>query len=295
MSQEEEAAIVSCGTSAGPIQFQFFRAWSPLGYDRAVELFERGFYDDTHFYRTVPNFLVQFGITYSSDQELKRFARKPINDDPQWNPRIPFEIGTVSYAGSGENSRTSQLFIAYEARKSFGTQKWETPIGKVISGMENVQNFFGGYGDMPPWGKGPVQGKVHSGRSYIDENFPRIDHFETCTVERNTSNGGTRQRDSIKDSKTKNDDDNAEGELIMNQQKNDETQIESDVLDPSMKASRKLRFRDRIQKLQSDIVQSTDESYDNWIIAMFVILVILLLLVNVIKVACRNKKTAKTS
>jgi len=32
--------------------------------------------------------------------------------------------------------------------------------------------------------KGPVQGKIYSGRAYIDENFPLTDSFETCQVER---------------------------------------------------------------------------------------------------------------
>ena len=59
----DEVSIVRCGTTAGDIALEFHRAWSPHGYDRAVELFERGFFDSTHFFRVVPNFLVQFGIT----------------------------------------------------------------------------------------------------------------------------------------------------------------------------------------------------------------------------------------
>ena len=31
--------------------------------DRAVELFDRGYYDKSHFFRVIPNFLVQFGIS----------------------------------------------------------------------------------------------------------------------------------------------------------------------------------------------------------------------------------------
>jgi len=27
---------------------------------------------------------------------------------------------------------------------------WETPLGKVVEGMENVKKFYS-YGDMPPW------------------------------------------------------------------------------------------------------------------------------------------------
>ena len=66
MTEEEnrdETAIVRCGTSKGPIAFEFHREWSPLGYDRAVELFDRGYYDKSHFFRVIPNFLVQFGIS----------------------------------------------------------------------------------------------------------------------------------------------------------------------------------------------------------------------------------------
>ena len=70
---------------------------------------------------------------------------------------------------------------------SLGTQKWETPVGKMVEGMENVRNLYSGYGDGPPFGKGPAQGKIHSGRRYIEENFPLLDHFKTCTVERGVS------------------------------------------------------------------------------------------------------------
>lgn len=37
---------------------------------------------------------------------------------------------------------------------------------------------------MPPWGKGPVQGKIHSGPSYIEDNFPKLDKFNHCKVQR---------------------------------------------------------------------------------------------------------------
>jgi cyclophilin family peptidyl-prolyl cis-trans isomerase len=88
-----EEAIVKCGTSKGPIVMLLHRDWSPNGYDRATELFEKvsvdlwlcidkhcddttiqtkaislfmwwhSFYDGSHVYRAVPGFLVQFGIT----------------------------------------------------------------------------------------------------------------------------------------------------------------------------------------------------------------------------------------
>jgi cyclophilin family peptidyl-prolyl cis-trans isomerase len=159
-------AIVRCGTSKGDIVMEFHRAWSPNGFDRAVSLFERGFYDYTHFYRVVKDFLVQFGITYSDDKELKHEANQPILDDPQLEPKIPFQMGTISYAGSGPNSRTSQLFIAYVAAKSFGTELWETPVGKVIEGMDHVQAFYS-YGKYVAIQKGAMESfPIYD--SYID-------------------------------------------------------------------------------------------------------------------------------
>jgi cyclophilin family peptidyl-prolyl cis-trans isomerase len=107
----------------------------------------------------LPKFLVQFGISYSKNNELQSFAKKTIYDDPRQllannsnNQKIiNFESGIISYAGNGPNSRTSHLFISYGSAPSLGTELWETPIGKVIgSGMIDVaENFYGGYGDEP--------------------------------------------------------------------------------------------------------------------------------------------------
>ena len=40
-SKMGEEALVSCGTTKGPIVMRMHRDWSPNGYDRVVELFER--------------------------------------------------------------------------------------------------------------------------------------------------------------------------------------------------------------------------------------------------------------
>jgi len=104
-----------------------------------------------------------------------------IPDDPKIFPEIPFNEGTISFAGSGPDSRSSQLFIAYGGSKSLGVSPWETPIGEVTDGMENIRSLNSEYGDMPPWGKGPLQNKIRNrGRSYIDEEFPKLDYFKNC-------------------------------------------------------------------------------------------------------------------
>jgi peptidyl-prolyl cis-trans isomerase A (cyclophilin A) len=113
-----------------------------------VELFERHYFDNSHFFRAVPKFLVQFGISYSKDKELQHFSKQHIQDDPKHDPPIEFHPGIISYAGSGPNSRTSQMFISYGSAESLGRELWETPIGKVIKGMDAAELFYS-YGDMP--------------------------------------------------------------------------------------------------------------------------------------------------
>lgn len=177
-----EDVIVHCTTTAGPITMILHRAWSPQGYARAKALFERGYFDQSHFFRVVPHFLVQFGISYTTNEDLKRFAESRIEDDPKREDLMPFREGMMSFAGSGPNSRTSQVFIAYDGAGGLGNSPWETPFGEVVDGMENVRKLYS-YGDMPPWGKGPEQGPIRNrGIQYIAENFPLLDQFHTCTV-----------------------------------------------------------------------------------------------------------------
>ena len=175
-------SLVTCDTTKGQIEMTFYRDYSPHGYDRAVQLFQEGFYDGSHFFRVVPRFLVQFGISYTADKSLKARAMTPIKDDRVIRG-IQFEPGTISFAGSGRNSRTSHLFISLMRSNQFGTNPWETPIGRVTKGMDVVRKLESSYGDMPPWGKGPEQAPIYDGPQYIEENFPLLDKFIKCTVD----------------------------------------------------------------------------------------------------------------
>ena len=183
--QEGEKAEVRCSTSKGPIVLTLHEDWSPNGYRKAAELFERGYYDRSHFFRVVPGWLVQFGIGYTADMDLKEFADSTIEDDPKRTDLMPFREGYISFARNGANARSSQLFFAYDNAKSLGNHPWETPIGEVTEGMEIVRNFYSGYGDVPPWGNGPRQGLIRNkGEKYIEKKFPLLDKFETCHVRR---------------------------------------------------------------------------------------------------------------
>jgi hypothetical protein len=69
-------------------------------------------------------------------------------------------------------------------------------LGEVIEGMDNVENLYS-YGDMPPWGNGPPQGKVHQ-PGYIEENFPKSDKFLHCKVERLSDDMDAKEADVVR-------------------------------------------------------------------------------------------------
>jgi cyclophilin family peptidyl-prolyl cis-trans isomerase len=174
-NEPSRVSLVHCSTTSGPVTFKLFEKWSPNGYDRALELFWRGFYDGSHFYYVNPDHLAMFGLSYSTDEELVSFSKQPIQDDPPLNPPIAFEEGMISFDGRGRNTRDHNLFIALGSRSTFVRKAWEVPIGKVVEGLDNVKNLFAGYGRSINLEELRVQGKA-----YMTEKFPKQDHFIQC-------------------------------------------------------------------------------------------------------------------
>jgi len=76
-----EAYKVRLDTSAGPVVIQVTRAWAPLGADRFYNLVKNGFYDNVRFFRVIPGFMAQGGM--SGDPAIQKvWGRNNINDDP---------------------------------------------------------------------------------------------------------------------------------------------------------------------------------------------------------------------
>jgi len=181
----EVTARVSCTTTKGPLEIEVYEEWAPLGARRFTELVKVGFFQDIALFRCVNNFLTQFGI--SDRQEYKHWHNKDIPDDP--NLHIPIRRGYVSFAGGGPNTRSTQMFIAFAELDFLGKEPWETPLGKVVSGYETLDAFYKGYGDIPPFGKGPDQQKIHNkGNQYVRDNFPLTDFIVECHL--SSSDGG---------------------------------------------------------------------------------------------------------
>lgn len=117
---------VQCQTTKGPLVIEVYREWAPLGADRFLDLVKDNFFTDIAFFRCVKRFLTQFGI--SDNPSKKHWHRKDILDDPNLN--LGIKKNYVSYAGGGPNTRSTQLFIAFEDLDFLGKEPWETPFGK---------------------------------------------------------------------------------------------------------------------------------------------------------------------
>ncbi len=139
----------------------------------------------------------QFGIakdyfTRTKERELT------IWDDFQKN--IAFEPGTISFAGSGHDSRTTEIFIvmpgaAKEQLNKFGENSWETPFAVIDGDVEKsaLKKIYSGYGDMPPWGKGPDSNRIYDVDGYtryLPKNFPKLDYIDRCYVVDEVGIGG---------------------------------------------------------------------------------------------------------
>lgn len=166
-------------TTKGDVVIQVTRAWSPNGADRFYNLVKHGYYDDIAFFRVVEGFMAQFGI--SGDPALSaRWSNAGMPDDPvkQSNKR-----GYITYAKTGApNSRSTQLFINY-GDNSFLDSQGFSPFGQVVEGMEVVDSFYNGYGDMPPRGKCPDQGTmIQRGNKYLKESFDKLDYLKKASI-----------------------------------------------------------------------------------------------------------------
>ena len=167
-------------TSKGVFVIEVTRAWAPQGADRFYNLVKNGFFDNTRFFRVIPNFMVQFGISGDPALNTKwRVARIPDDRPAQSNTR-----GMVTFATSGPNARTTQVFINFKNNSRLDALGF-APFGKVVSGMNVVDALNGEYGEGAPDGRGPDQMRLQTeGNAYLAKDFPRMDFIKKATIER---------------------------------------------------------------------------------------------------------------
>jgi cyclophilin family peptidyl-prolyl cis-trans isomerase len=202
-----ELSNLANGPTTGSVKLQINPNWSPLGAKQFRSLVSDGFYDEARFFRVVPNFgerasapqhmlsfqvvappplhvnansppapaplaVVQFGI--NADPAVQKLHKTPINDDPtgvKSNMR-----GTVTFATSGLNTRTTQLFINTKNNPPLDGMGF-TPFGEVIEGMDVVDHIYDKAREKPNQGK--IQNR---GNEYLNAEFPELSYIVSAKI-----------------------------------------------------------------------------------------------------------------
>ncbi len=159
-------------TSKGNFTVEVTRKWAPNGADRFYELVQQGFYKEARFFRVVPNFMVQWGINADPDVQ-KKWRPATIKDDPVVASN---QRGYITYATSGPNSRTTQMFINFKDNSFLDSQGF-SPFGRVTDGMNVVDAINAEYGEQPQQGAIQTQGNA-----YLKSRFPRLDFIKSITL-----------------------------------------------------------------------------------------------------------------
>jgi peptidyl-prolyl cis-trans isomerase A (cyclophilin A) len=165
-------------TTAGNFTIKVTRAWAPNGADRFYNLVRHHFYDGAAFFRVLPGFMAQFGLS-AYPQVSKAWEQANIKDDPivQSNHR-----GFITFAMAGPNTRTTQVFINFGNNERLDRDGFAA-FGMVTDGMEVVDKLYGGYGEGAPDGHGPDQSSVGNlGHAYLEKGFPKLDIIKTATL-----------------------------------------------------------------------------------------------------------------
>jgi peptidyl-prolyl cis-trans isomerase A (cyclophilin A) len=177
----------------GSFVLEIHPSWAPLGAERFLNLVDGNgingspapdisgdaFWKGLRFFRVVPGFVAQFGIASKHDvSAIWREAK--MKDDPviESNKR-----GTIVFATSGADSRTSQMFINFNDNANLDGMGF-APFGEVVKGMEEtVDEIYSLYGERPE------QSRIQDeGNRYLKKDFPNLSYIKA--VQRIDSLGG---------------------------------------------------------------------------------------------------------
>src|SRR5207248_9119702 len=186
-----DSFLVHVETSRGAFDVMAYQRWAPVGVDRFYTLVRLHYYDDTYFFRTVPKFVAQFGISGNPDVARAWRVRR-IADDSVRHSNVR---GTLSYARGGPGTRTVQLYInvvdnvRLDTSGGFGFPAF----AQVVSGMDVVDSLYSGYSapdsGAPPNRRegthGPSQDSLsRAGNAYLRRHFPKLDYVRTARIVR---------------------------------------------------------------------------------------------------------------
>ena len=185
-----DSFLVHFETSKGGFDVMAYQRWAPVGVDRFYTLLRLHYYDDTYFFRTVPGFVAQFGISGNPDVARAWRVRR-IADDSVRHSNLR---GTISYARGGPQTRTTQLYInladntRLDTLNGFGFPAF----AQVVSGMSVVDSLYSAYSRTdssvtPPRREAntPRQDSISMlGNEFLRRKYPKLDYIKTARIVR---------------------------------------------------------------------------------------------------------------
>jgi peptidyl-prolyl cis-trans isomerase A (cyclophilin A) len=167
---------VKFDTTKGIFTLTVTRAWSPLGADRFYNLVKHHYFDNAPIFRVVPGFVAQFGLS-AYPKVSAAWEKATIKDDPHTQSNA---VGTIVFATSGPNTRTTQLFINLRDNTPSLDGQGFTPFGAVdADGMSVVSSFYNGYGDTAGMDQDAI---ASGGKKYTDTKWPKLDVIKSATL-----------------------------------------------------------------------------------------------------------------
>ena len=148
-------------------------AKAPIAARRFRDLVNSGFFSGCKFYRVMPGFIVQFGL--SGNLTLQRqWDRLVLQEEraiehKDWNMRGTIAFAT-SAAGGGGSARSTQLLINYDDNHQLDTAG-VIPFGRIVKGMHVVDALYSGYRDRPQ-----AETIRQQGDTYLQREFPRLSY-----------------------------------------------------------------------------------------------------------------------
>ena len=156
--------------------------WAPIGAKRFLELVDQNYYDGCKFFRAIKKFMAQTGI-HGEPAVNKKWQHLAIRDDPVSHSN---RRGTLSFASSGKNSRSTQFFINF-VDNSYLDHEGFTPFGRIVEGIEFIDSIYtdygeGGRGDGKDK-RGPSQMRINrEGNVYLEKVFPKLSYIVSAAI-----------------------------------------------------------------------------------------------------------------
>ena len=168
-------------TSKGDFDLLITREYSPLAVDRFYQLLKHHYFNNTLFYRVIPNFVAQFAVSDTSVR--KNWRAFPVPDEKVVSNNTR---GTISFARDGKDDRGLALFINLKDNPKLDTQTVKAvigypPLGKVIRGMDVVDSLYSGYGNNTL----KQERNLYRNRSAFLDSFPKLDSIKKAYLLKN--------------------------------------------------------------------------------------------------------------